>query len=358
MTSDKKAKVIAFYLPQFHPTPDNDLWWGKGFTEWTNVGKAKRYFLGHKQPKVPTELGYYDLRLSEVREAQAQLAIDAGVDCFCYWHYWLGGGKRLLEMPLEEVVREGKPNFPFCLGWANHSWARNNWSSNVSRLNRDVLIEQLYPGKDDIDRHFYAMLETFRDRRYYKLHGRLVFLIYKPKDVPDLKYFMDRWQSLAEANNLPGFYFIGYKLSEEPNSPIYKLFDAITISTINSLFHQSRVRKAISLIFKIPFVTKYQNVLVKNLLEEYKSPKVYPCIYPNWDTTPRRGPWGQVLYGSSPELFKKNIEQILELIKGKDKEDRVIFLKSWNEWGEGNYMEPDMEHGRGYIDSLAEAIIE
>ena len=160
---DKKAHVIAFYLPQFHPIPENDEWWGKGFTEWTNVGKAKPLFCRHYQPRVPADRGYYDLRMPEVRNAQAELAKEAGIDAFCYWHYWFGNGKQLLEQPLKMVVEQGKPDFPFCLAWANHTWYKKRWNSDVSRFSQEVLMEQQYPGIQDIDDHFYTMLPVFRD---------------------------------------------------------------------------------------------------------------------------------------------------------------------------------------------------
>ena len=153
----KKARLIAFYLPQFHPIPENDKWWGKGFTEWISVTTAKPLFRGHRQPLIPGELGYYDLRLPEVRNAQAQLAQEYGIEGFCYWHYWLGGRKRLLERPFEEVLRSGQPDFPFCLAWANHDW-KGVFFGAKNRL----LIKQEYPGKDDYIEHFYAMLNAFR----------------------------------------------------------------------------------------------------------------------------------------------------------------------------------------------------
>ena len=165
-----KTKVIAFYLPQFHPFPENDKWWGKGFTEWTNVGNAKKMFKGHYQPRVPADLGYYDLRLPQVREEQAELAKEAGVAAFCYWHYWFGNGKQLMDMPLQEVLRLGKPDFPFCLGWANHSWVSTNWNIEKSSFIPQTLMEQKYPGEQDIVDHFYKMLPAFKDKRYFRIH--------------------------------------------------------------------------------------------------------------------------------------------------------------------------------------------
>lgn len=354
----KKAKVIAFYLPQYHPCKDNDEWWGKGFTEWRNVGKAKPLFHGHKQPKVPSELGYYDLRLEEVREAQAQLAKDAGIECFCYWHYWMGGGKQLLERPLQEVLEKGKPNFPFCLGWANHSWVKKFWSADVSRFNQEMLLEQTYPGRDDIDAHFYKMLPAFKDKRYYRIHNRLCFLIYNPIDLPDLDYFIERWNELAQTNGLPDFYFLGHTSISDYKNPINTKFDAIVLSTMELFFNESFIKRFLSFITKSPIRTNYKKILKINDLSVCKEQKIYPCIYPNWDKTPRVGPIGTVFTGSTPELFKKHVEQVIQSIQHKPEEDKIIFLKSWNEWAEGNYMEPDIEFGRGYIRALADVIFE
>ena len=235
----KKARVIAFYLPQFHPIPENNNWWGKGFTEWTNVAKAKPLFHNHYQPKVPADLGFYDLRVPEIRQQQAQLAREAGVDAFCYWHYWLGGGKQLMEYPLQEVVKSKNPDFPFCLGWANHTWYKKAWNSSVSRFSQEKLIEQTYP-VEDIDKHFHTMLPMFQDNRYYRLHNKLVFLIYDPLSIPYLKDFMERWQDLATQYSLPGFYFIA-QVDANTIKKDYSIFDAVNYDCIRNLFNNSRL---------------------------------------------------------------------------------------------------------------------
>ncbi len=351
---NKKAKVIAFYLPQFHPIAENDNWWGKGFTEWTNVAKARPLFRNHYQPKVPADLGFYDLRIPEVRQQQAQLAREAGVDAFCYWHYWLGGGKQLMETPLQEVVKTTTPDFPFCLGWANHTWYKKAWNSSVSRFSQEKLIEQTYP-VEDIDKHFYTMLPMFQDNRYYQLHNKLVFLIYDPLSIPYLKDFMERWQELAIQHHLPGFYFIA-QVDANNIKKDYSMFDAVNYDCIRNLFNNSRLRRFIAYTIKRPIIRQYKSILKIYNLDIIKSARVYPTIYPNWDVTPRIGYIGTILQNSTPALFKKHVEQIIKAISHKKDEDQVIFLKSWNEWGEGNYMEPDLKFGKGYIHALKEAI--
>lgn len=355
---DKKAHVIAFYLPQFHPIPENDEWWGKGFTEWTNVGKAKPLFCRHYQPRVPADLGYYDLRMPEVRNAQAELAKEAGIDAFCYWHYWFGNGKQLLEQPLKMVVEQGKPDFPFCLAWANHTWYKKRWNSDVSRFSQEVLMEQQYPGIQDIDDHFYTMLPVFRDKRYYKIGGKLLFLIFAPGDIPDIDYFISRWQELAHINGLPGFYFIGQADSSQINLPVYKKLDAINYECIRDFFNQSRWRRFIAFTMKRPIVLPYKKILERYDVNIIKNIKIYPTVYPNWDVTPRIGFIGTVFHESNPELFKMHVSQVINAIKSKPDDDKIIFLKSWNEWAEGNYMEPDLKFGRGYIDALNEVLNE
>jgi hypothetical protein len=359
---NKKARVIAYYLPQFHPIPENDEWWGKGFTEWTNVAKAKPLFCGHYQPKIPADLGFYDLRLPEVREQQAELAKTAGIDAFCYWHYWFGNGKQLLEKPFQEVVKSGSPDFPFCVGWANHSWEKKEWNNDVSRFSKQLLIEQIYPNQKDVDDHFYTLLPAFLDDRYYRLHDKLVFVIFSIKNFKNLDYFIERWQKLAVENNLPGFYFIGHIIgmnSFNQNQNQLKQLDAINLHLLHDVMHVKKFNKLMSWVLKIPINTKsYKKVIDKMVCDIIKRDNVFPTIFPNWDTSPRKGVMGSILHGSTPELFEQHVKDVIDAISLKNEENKVIFLKSWNEWGEGNYMEPDLKFGKGYIYALKNALIE
>ena len=210
-----KARVIAYYLPQFHPIKENDEMWGKGFTEWMNVVRAKPLFRGHYQPRLPADLGFYDLRLPEIREAQVALARDAGIEGFCYWHYWMGNGRTLLERPFQEVVSSGKPDFPFCLCWANHSWTTKTWNSGKRLATRSVLIEQQYPGKEDYIAHFNYCLPAFKYKRYITVEGKPLFGIFDPFLHKDLKTFISVWRQLAEENGLKGIYF--YAITKSAN---------------------------------------------------------------------------------------------------------------------------------------------
>ncbi len=361
----KKAKVIAYYLPQFHPTKENDEWWGKGFTEWTNVAKAKPLFRGHIQPHIPADLGFYDLRVSETRVAQAQLAKEAGIDAFCYWHYWFGNGVQLLEKPLQWVLSEGKPDFPFCLGWANHSWEKKRWNKDVSRLDRSLLMEMTYPGKKDYEDHFYKMLPAFKDDRYYKIGGKNVFLIYVVKDLPDCELFINTWQELAIKNNLPLFYFIGHVNNTDEILYCKKLpFDQLVYENRTSARSLKsgiiqRLRSALSSVIRRPLsVMPYKRFIKRLDYSPVSKFDIFPTIYSNWDTTPRLGYGGEVLTGASPELFKQHIDSVLSLLASRKVDEKVVFLKSWNEWAEGNYVEPDLEYGCGRLEALKSSIID
>ena len=369
MEKKNKTDVIAFYLPQYHPTPENDEWFGKGFTEWQSVGNAKPLFKNHYQPKVPADLGYYDLRLAEVRNEQAQLAKEAGIAAFCYYHYWFGDGKEMLQMPINEVVRLGEPNFPFCICWANHSWYKKTWDATKSLLNHQPLIEQKYLGKDDIEKHFYSLLPVFTDKRYYKHQEKLLFVLYRVAEIPYLEQFMEIWQELAQKNGLPQFYFVSYAddFYHLQNSQ-HKKCDATALffkSEIESVGKNVKIRK-ISRFIKTYIskkinralnVFEYKNIYHKLINPIFSEERILPVVMPNWDNTPRRGAGALILKNCTPALFKKHIKQVLDLIKEKRK-NRLIFLKSWNEWSEGNYMEPDLKYGKGYINALREALEE
>ena len=357
-TEVDKVRVIALYLPQFHPTPNNDRWWGKGFTEWINVCKARKLFQGHYQPHVPADLGFYDLRLNESRIAQAEMAKEYGVEGFCYYHYWFGNGKRELERPFQEVLESGEPDFPFMLCWANESWHAKFWNINgISQ--KKLLIEQEYGGIEDYTKHFYSLLPAFKDPRYLKVENKPMFMIYRPLDFPEVAFFIDLWQKLAKENGLPGLFFIGQTTIFEENSVeiFSKRFDAInTIRHYDIVKYTNRIKRAFQklyrIIFRTPFVHKYAAAKKYFIVESDKQENVIPTILPNWDHTPRSGNGGFVLTDSSPRLFGQVVREAVKAVKEKPQDKRIIFIKSWNEWGEGNHMEPDLMFGKGYLEEL------
>ena len=378
----KKARVIAFYLPQYHPIPENDMFWGKGFTEWTNVAKAKPLFKGHYQPQIPADLGFYDLRLSETREAQAKMAEECGVEGFCYWHYWFGNGKTVLERPFNEVLQTGKPDFPFCIGWANHSWSNKTWIKNKMFQKDTMIFEQTYPGIEDYTKHFYSVLSAFKDKRYITVDGKPLFLIFDPESIPDNKAFINLWQSLAKENGLKGIYFVArvsatgrFKFNkfnytstvEERYKKILSYgYDAINSDTCRyaEVKVEGTLRKmfraGLTRFFNIDLLYKYdyQKIMDNFYLPIEKNENVFPQLLPRFDRTPRAGRSARIYINSTPERFGKAIDKALNLIKEKKYEHKIIFLQSWNEWGEGNYMEPDQKYGEGFLKALKSKIID
>lgn len=363
----KNIEIIAFFLPQYHRVKENDEWYGEGFTEWTNVRMAKPLFRGHNQPIKPGELGYYDLLDPKIRDKQSELAKSAGVSAFCYYHYWFGDGRQLLETPLKEVVRLQKPDMPFCICWANHRWLKKTWNPETSVLDQVPLLSINYGDEADWRLHFNTLLPMFKDSRYYKIDGRLAFVLYRIQDIKNVKRFMAVWDELAVANNLPMFYWINYVDDEvklkDPiqnicDSRILMLKDNITSIAINSIFIRKIFRFLKSLysqLFNRPIgVYSYPINRKKLLSARFYDESVIPTLIPNWDNTARRHEGATVLAGSCPEQFYLHCKEVFSYVK--EKKNKVVFLKSWNEWGEGNYIEPDDKFGRGWIYALRKAL--
>ena len=378
-----KPRLIAFYLPQFYPTPLNDSWWGPGYTEWRSVTQARPLFRGHYQPHEPADLGYYDLRLPEVREQQASMARDAGIEGFMYWHYWMGDGQVLLDRPFKEVLESGKPDFPFCLGWANHNWTNRNWTKHKVSLKKKNLVEVTY-SREDYIKHFEYVLPAFKDKRYMTVDGKPIFYIWQIHSFPDTKEFIDIWQNLAKQNGLKGIFFVakstpfnGFKTTvgklsiPSINQSQMLIQDAFSLgfNAVN-LFSQLKAEylykgKAQILFYK--FLHKYLKTdLLKKydyrklmpliIEEDWRQEYVWPMIMPNWDRSPRAGKEASIYTNTTPEMFKKTLQKTIELVKDKTPEHQVIIIKSWNEWGEGNHLEPDLRYGRGYLNVIKEIL--
>ena len=381
-----KARIIALYLPQFHPIPENDMWWGKGFTEWTNVKKAVPLFKGHAQPRIPSELGYYDLRNHETRQHQADMAKEAGIEGFCYYHYWFGG-KKLLERPFEEVVATGKPDFPFCLCWANHTWSNKTWQRKSALQKNSILIEQTYPGYEDDVNHFMYLLDAFKDKRYIKVDGKLLFVIYDSIGFPNVGKFMDTWKELAEEHELPGFFFVGmvpstltFTLDKDgkrhrayPNlrssADIFNHVLSLGFDSVNSfgkrrgeMLYEGRFKSIIKRGLRLAGIDwgdktyDYEKTVCNYFAPEDMWENVYPTVLPQWDRTPRVVNADGVYINATPEKFERHLRQALEIVSKKEAEHRIIFLKSWNEWGEGNYVEPDTIYGRGFLNAIKRVV--
>lgn len=379
-------RIIALYLPQFHPIPENDMWWGPGFTEWTNVVKARPLFKGHVQPKLPADLGFYDLRLPDTREAQAKLAKEAGIEGFCYYHYWFGG-KQLLERPFNEVVASGKPDFPFCICWANHSWSNKTWNRKSNMQANSMLIEQTYPGEDDDKAHFKSLLPAFKDPRYITIDEKPVFFLYNPWEHKRVKEWISTWRKLATENGLKGLYLVGMcdstltlKINPdgttsrtlpnlESSAAIFNTVLDMGFDAVNSfgrrrgeMLSKGKYNDIIKTILRkagMPVgTTKYDygKTVSGFFAPEDRWENVFPTVLSNWDRSPRASSWDGVYMGASPEKFQAHLRRAIDMVSEKDSQHQVIILKSWNEWGEGNYVEPDQEFGHGWLDAVYKAI--
>jgi hypothetical protein len=360
------ARIIAFYLPQFHPIPENNSWWGPGFTEWHNVAKARPLFKGHVQPQLPGELGFYDLRFHQTREDQALLAKNYGVFGFCYWHYWFGG-HQVLEKPLDEVIKLQAPDFPFCVGWANESWT-GIWHGAPKK----VLIEQNYPINDP-DLHYEKLSIFFHDDRYIKHQGKPLLYVYKPNLLPKNGSYLKRLRELAVKDGFPGLYILG-TWSPNPSGRFNSAIDlnldgAIVLNITGRESHLAAQHFIDAAIQKFknkvgltvgPNKIDYRKAIDSMLPDLRDFPfDAFNTVVSNWDNTPRSGRRGLVLTKSSPELFESAIVRAIENTKnryGVNSDQQYVFLKSWNEWAEGNYVEPDQINGRAYLESIQRAL--
>lgn len=335
--SERRARLLAFYLPQFHPVPENDEWWGRGFTEWTNVAKARPLFPGHYQPHIPANLGFYDLRLAEAREAQATLARRYGIEGFCYWHYWFGG-KRLLERPFDEVLASGRPDFPFCLAWANETWSRR-WLGEE----KEVLLKQTYSLEDDVN-HVRWLIRAFRDPRYLRVNGRPVFLIYRPRDLPDSHRTVRIFREESARAGLPEPLLLGMN----SHAPLGNCRDLGFDGTVDFEPQLGVLAGPLDDGLKIYDYT----VSRQRMRDRQLDFPVYRTVVVSWDNTPRRGGNGIVFINSTVEAFESGLRETVDAAMDRPYEDRLVFVNAWNEWAEGNHLEPDQRHGLSFLEAV------
>jgi len=332
------------------------------------VAKAKPLFRYHYQPHFPADFGYYDLRVPEVRAAQEKMAKQYGIEGFIYYHYWFGNGKMLLEKPLQDKLRSPENDLPFCICWANESW-KGVWHG---ASHGKTLIEQSYPGDEDIELHFEYLLPAFTDTRYIKVDGKPVFNIYMPLQVPHVEAFISRFQKLAKAAGLPGIYFIasrcpidwnpyehgfsgviGSEMSRlqlgKKRSHLYKK-KVYAINTIKARIEKIANKKLFT--YAQPAVVEYEKIIGQLITDKKFGFDYYPCLVPNWDNTPRAGTAGMVFQGSTPALFARHLKKAIQKIEELPAQRQFIFIKSWNEWAEGNYLEPDKKFGVAYLEEI------
>ena len=358
MTNALNLRFLAFYLPQFHPTPENDEWWGPGFTEWANVAPAEPKFWRHRQPDLPADLGFYDLRVPEVRAAQAQLARSNGITGFCYYHYWFEG-RRLLHRPVDEVLTTSEPDFPFCLCWANEPWTRA-WDGKTN----EVLIPQTYSAADDV-RHLRWLAGVFSDRRYVRVDGKPIFLVYRAGHLPDARRTADRWRREADRLGLGEIYLCSVQTGPaERVDPNDFGFDAAVqfppFYALGGLGFLGRAARVIARCTPVETVRarhrifKYRKVLDAHLAVPRPAYKLYPCVTPGFDNSPRRPDRdATIITGSTPELYAHWLRSVMEGFQSYSAEENLVFVNAWNEWAEGNHLEPSLRWGHRYLDAHA-----
>ncbi len=373
LINNSKIKFLAYYLPQFHPIPENDKWWGMGFTEWSNVKKGKPLFKNHYQPILPGQLGYYDLlKQPKIQEEQAKLAKEHGIDGFIYYQYWFGD-KMLLEKPAERMLLNKAIDIPFCFCWANETW-KGIWHGLD---NPEVLIEQTYKGVEGYNAYFNYLLPFFKDSRYIKVDNKPMFHIYKLDDIPDVDVFIETFNTLALKNGFNGIYLVATIASDDiiSHSSIYgKVGVDVFIKmryglefwfSQRSLFGkiERKLKRTIRKLFKSP---KNIDSRQKPLIFDYKkgvtkinvkfpNEKYIPCVFPNWDNTARSGNKAMIFKNATPQTWKIHLESTINEMNKNPNNPPFLVIKSWNEWAEGNYLEPDSKYGLKWLEAVKSA---
>ena len=345
---EERVRAIAFYLPQYHPIPENDSWWGKGFTEWTNVARAKPLYRGHHQPRIPADLGFYDLRLPEAREAQAALAAGHGLSGFCYYYYWFHG-QRLLERPLVDVLEQKRPAFPFCICWANENWTRR-WDGHEA----EVLIGQEHSAEDD-RRFIESLLPFFEDERYMRIDGRPLLLLYRARLLPDLQRTVAIWRTVARAAGLGDLYLAAVQSFDTGEiDPRTWGFDAAVEFPPHGFAVAARRPRGARPEGRFFDYPKSASSFSARPLPSYP---LFRTAMPSWDNSPRRKERAHIFVNDSPEAYERWLRAIVRQTRRfKTGDERIVFINAWNEWAEGNYLEPDMDRGRSYLEATARAL--
>jgi lipopolysaccharide biosynthesis protein len=367
------VRAIAFYLPQYHPIQENDEWWGKGFTEWRNVTRARPLFPGHHQPQLPGELGFYDLRCEDTRIAQAELAREHGIFGFCYYHYWFSG-QMLLARPFNEVLASGRPDFPFCLCWANENWTRA-WDGS----DRQILMEQTYD-ESSIQAHITWLCRAFRDPRYIRVRGRPLILIYRTDILPNVAGLLRTWRAQAQAEGFPELY-IAAVLSNFPQLGEQELialgFDATVefqprrddvphlsarerrLLRLKERYNRLRARTTLTFLPEARLYSRFDyGELAENAMARAASVGHvrFPCVSPGWDNTARRRE-PVILQNDDPVVYERWLRFTAERARSRDPEERIVFINAWNEWAEGCHLEPDLRSGRQFLEATRRALV-
>lgn len=345
------VKLIAFYLPQFHPIQENDEWWGKGFTEWTNVTKAIPLFPGHYQPHLPTEMGFYDLRVRETRHAQIKLAKEHGIDAFCYHYYWFSG-KRLLEAPLEDTLNDRESDMPFCLCWANENWTRT-WDGGEQH----ILIEQRY-NTENAYRFIEDIAPYLTDPRYLRINNAPLLIVYRPQDIPNIRETTEIWRGHARTLGIDELHLCAALTHGNFSYANFGFDSGVEFPPHN------RTLLGINCINKqVPFDQPFQGgcMLFHEFAQAYldrerEGQKVFRCVFPSWDNTARRGNRALFFLNGTPGNYEYWLaETIRRTHRERPESERLVFINAWNEWAEGCHLEPDHKYGQGFLEATLRA---
>jgi hypothetical protein len=357
---EEDIKLIAFYLPQFHPIPENDEWWGRGFTEWTNVTKAIPQFIGQHQPQLPIDVGFYDLRNIDVMKRQIQLAKQHGIFGFCFHYYWFAG-KRLLETPVNNFLTHPELDIPFCLCWANENWTRR-WDAKE----QEILIAQKHSVEDDLA-FIKDIAQYFIDSRYIRIKGKPVLIVYRSLRIPNIAETVERWREYCIREGVGEIFVVGVKNYGFTNPQKYGL-DAVLEFPPHE-FHHHNITSEVLLInenFKGQIYDYAKDIerslyyLNKNLQVKRKkeSSIIFRTVMPGWDNTARRPNDPLIFYGANPQKYQEWLESVIAVCKQElHPEMQMVFINAWNEWAEGAHLEPDRKYGYGNLQATANALI-
>lgn len=337
-------RLIAFYLTQFHPIPENDQWWGKGFTEWTNVSKARPLFHGHYQPHLPTDFGFYDLRVRATRHDQIRMARAYGIDGFCYHYYWFSG-TRLLQQPLEDMLADPASDMPFCLCWANENWTRR-WDA----AEHEILIAQRYLPEDDLN-FIKSLMPFFADPRYIRLDGAPFLIVYRPQHMPDPRKTAALWRDYCRQQGVGEIHLCAALTHGNEDYAQFGFDSGVEFPPHNS----TAPNRAARLPFLKPFrgyVAEYAEIAGAYLEKPRNGANVFRGIFPAWDNTPRTGDRGVIMLNATPENYEYWLAETLRrTTENYPGQNRFVFINAWNEWAEGCHLEPDRKYQHRFLEA-------
>lgn len=363
-----RSKLLSIYLPQFHVIPENNEWWGEGFTEWTNVRRGRPFYPGHYQPREPLHDNYYDLSDLKVLEKHTREAAKAGIYGFCFYHYYFQG-RTLLEQPIERYRDESKETFPYCLIWANQSWSRTWYRAAGGET---VLLQQAYGREEDWEKHFFYLLPFFKDNRYIKINNKPVYIIYLPQDIHCRGRMFALWQRMAKENGFDGVYLIAMNtgFGKDRND---RLYDAFMEFEPFCTFHEDQSWRREVQDWKARHIDRMRSgqcsfwnwvwskntfpyqYLCRNIEKKAMKAgrKTLPGVFAGWDNSARKDEEGIIVRGSTPKRFYRHLRRMLTIARKTRKQ--FVFLNAWNEWSEGAYIEPDKKYGWGYLNAVKKA---